>query len=171
LSDKECFVDAGAYYGDTISAFLQKTKEKYSHIYVFEPDNDVLSRLNDFCSPLKNVSLYNICIYSHKTNISMQNDEIFGNDVNLMQADSLDSILDNKPVTFIKMDIEGSEKEAIQGASNIIKTQRPKLAICIYHYMSDLWEIPLLLHEIVPEYKFYIRHHSYGFYETVLYAV
>lgn len=75
-------------------------------------------------------------------------------------------------VTMIKMDIEGSELEALKGAMETILRDKPKLAISIYHKMEDMWEIPLYIKELVPEYRFYIRHHnSGGFAESVLYAV
>ena len=75
-----------------------------------------------------------------------------------------------EPITFIKMDIEGSEMRALKGAKQIITTYKPKLAICIYHKLDDLWRIPQYIHSLVPEYKFYIRHHSILYSDTVLYA-
>lgn len=74
-------------------------------------------------------------------------------------------------VTMIKMDVEGSELESLKGARNTIMRDKPKLAICIYHKPEDMWEIPLYIKELVPEYRFYVRHHSSGIGETVLYAV
>lgn len=68
------------------------------------------------------------------------------------------------------MDIEGAELEALEGCRNIIAHDKPKLAICLYHKAEHLWEIPFYIHQLVPEYKFYIRHHSKDFCETVLYA-
>jgi hypothetical protein len=82
----------------------------------------------------------------------------------------LDNILKNEKVTFIKMDIEGAEPHALRGARNIIRTQKPKLAICTYHDFRHLWEIPLYIKELVPEYKIYLRHHTKLEYETVCYA-
>jgi hypothetical protein len=70
------------------------------------------------------------------------------------------------------MDIEGAELNALKGAERIIKEQKPKLAICIYHKPEDVWEIPNLLLDFVPDYKFYIRHCTYSsFLDTVLYAL
>ena len=89
----------------------------------------------------------------------------------LVNADSIDNQMKGKKVTFIKMDIEGAEIEALKGAENIIKTQKPKLAICIYHEYSHLYQIPLMIREMVPEYKIYIRQHSDTAAETVVYAV
>lgn len=74
-------------------------------------------------------------------------------------------------VTMIKMDIEGSELEALKGAKETIRRDRPKLAVCIYHKPEDMTEIPLYIKELVPEYRLYIRHHSNFMTETVLYAV
>ena len=68
------------------------------------------------------------------------------------------------------MDIEGSEQDALLGAAGIIRRDRPRLAICIYHKPEDLYEIPFLIKELVPEYRLYIRHHSDTYAETVLYA-
>ena len=68
------------------------------------------------------------------------------------------------------MDIEGSELDAINGAQRLIRTWRPRLAISIYHQPLDFMAIPARLLELVPEYRFWIRHYGMGYYETVLYA-
>ena len=69
------------------------------------------------------------------------------------------------------MDIEGAEMKAIKGAEASIKKYKPKLAICIYHKPLDIVEIPLLLKEIVPEYKIFIRHYGDGPFDTICYAI
>jgi len=74
-------------------------------------------------------------------------------------------------ITLIKMDIEGSELEALRGAKETIRRDKPKLAICIYHKPEDMTEIPLYIKELVPEYRLFVRHHSNSSGETVLYAV
>ena len=83
---------------------------------------------------------------------------------------SLDSCITDK-VTFIKMDIEGAELNALKGSREIIKKYKPRLAVSVYHKKEDLIEIPLYIKELVPEYKLYIRHYSNAAIETVLYAV
>lgn len=82
----------------------------------------------------------------------------------------LDDFLQEK-VTFIKMDIEGAEMDALKGAEQTIRKYKPKLAISIYHEENDFWEIPLLIKSFVPEYQFYVRHHSDNCSETILYAI
>ena len=68
------------------------------------------------------------------------------------------------------MDIEGSELEALRGAREVIRRDKPRLGICVYHRPEDILEIPMFIKELVPEYKLYIRHHSPHLNETVVYA-
>lgn len=82
----------------------------------------------------------------------------------------IDTLVNGNPVTFIKMDIEGSELKALQGAEQTIKMYKPTLAICVYHKKEDIIEIPNYILSIVPEYKLYLRHYSNHTEETVLYA-
>jgi hypothetical protein len=88
-----------------------------------------------------------------------------------IQVNSIDKIAQDRKVDFIKMDIEGAEKEAILGASQTIKKHCPILAISIYHKSCDFWELPLLIKEIQPAYKFYLRHHSRQAPDTVCYCL
>lgn len=82
----------------------------------------------------------------------------------------LDSIVKEDRVTYIKMDIEGSERRALEGAKKSIQRYRPKLAVSLYHKFEDIVELPAYILELVPEYKFYIRHYCSDVCETVLYA-
>ena len=74
-------------------------------------------------------------------------------------------------VTFIKMDIEGSEWDALHGARRIIQEQKPILAVCLYHKPEDLFRIPKYMKKLVPDYDIYIRHYTDMLWETVCYAV
>jgi hypothetical protein len=74
-------------------------------------------------------------------------------------------------VDFIKMDIEGSELNALKGAQNTIRKYKPILAICLYHRKKNLLTIPKYIHSLCPEYKFYLRAHSKFSQEIVLYAM
>ena len=59
--------------------------------------------------------------------------------------------------TYIKMDIEGSEPLALAGGAQLLKSEKPVLAICLYHRTEHLWQIPNLIHSIEPEYALYLR--------------
>lgn len=81
------------------------------------------------------------------------------------------SLTEEKRITpdFIKMDIEGAEPMAIKGARETITSCKPRLAISIYHNFSDLWEIPLMIYDICPEYSFFCKKH-HPIHECILYA-
>lgn len=87
-----------------------------------------------------------------------------------VQIYSLDDYFADKPVSFIKADIEGFEYQMLVGATQIIQRDKPLLAICIYHSASDMYAIPLLIKNILPDYALSIRHHYGDHLETVLYA-
>lgn len=72
---------------------------------------------------------------------------------------------------MIKMDIEGVEAEALSGAQETIKRDRPVLAICVYHKREDLITIPKIIRQLCSEYKFYLRAYSKHSTEIVLYAI
>ncbi|MEY8517272.1 FkbM family methyltransferase [Lachnospiraceae bacterium 29-84] len=182
MSTDECFVDCGAYIGDTTQKLLRRTPDFKGTIYQFEVDPIVYKKL------YRNMEKYksNIDIVSFPYGVSdkqigiqIKNGE--GNSRILQLQDKkeelksrvvrLDDILAGKQITFIKMDIEGSEWEALHGAEDIIKSQSPKLAICLYHRPEDLFRIPMYLKKLVPSYKIYVRHYSCLLWDTVCYAV
>ena len=82
----------------------------------------------------------------------------------------LDELLDGARVSFIKLNIEGSELEALRGARRSIRSWKPKLATSVYHRPSDLWEVPELVRSLNQDYRLYVRQHDGGVVETVLYA-
>ena len=82
----------------------------------------------------------------------------------------LDTYLAGAPVTHLKADVEGFEIPLIRGACQSIKAYRPKIAMSVYHRLTDCVEIPLLLRSMVPEYKMALRHHTPGQADTVLYC-
>lgn len=89
-----------------------------------------------------------------------------------VKVNTLDEILKNQKVDFIKMDIEGAEVEALKGAKKIIREQKPKLAISVYHKPEDIFLISLLIHNMCSEYKLYLRHYrQFSAQETICYAI
>jgi FkbM family methyltransferase len=86
---------------------------------------------------------------------------------------SIDDLIERQGLgraDFIKMDIEGSELEALRGAEATLRRCRPKLAISIYHRLQDFWEIPLWLNDLDLGYEFHVRHFTIHQGETVLFA-
>ena len=165
------FVDCGAYVGDSASKYFKLNSR--GMCISFEPDPKNLEKLNKELKN-KNALIYPLGVYG-KTDILKFNPlgsgGSFNEDGDLEVAvTSLDETIYNFKPDYIKMDIEGAEKEALLGAKNIIKDFSPKLAISIYHKAEDLWEIPLLIKDINPKYEFKIRCHNHLCLETILYA-
>lgn len=176
LTEQEVFVDCGAYIGDTAMEFIQRVNGKYRQIYMFEAEASKSGQIQVNLVPHQ-YKLYPYGVWSENkmlyfdangSSASKVSDKEKGIQV---EAVALDNVEFEETPTFIKMDIEGAEKEALLGARNMISEYHPKLAICVYHKWEDLFELPLLIKEIYPEYRLYIRHYSDHFAETVCYAI
>jgi len=177
LRENEVFVDCGAYIGDSALSFVQTLQDRgissYSKIISFEPDPRNFERLCELglkshvCIPKGTFSReaeLHLSLAGTASTIS----EHGGVTVEMIP---LDLALEHERVTFIKMDIEGAELESLRGARHCICRDRPTLAICIYHKRGDLWQIPQYIHELVPDYKLYIRAYQESATELVLYGI
>jgi FkbM family methyltransferase len=76
-----------------------------------------------------------------------------------------------KKVDYIKLDIEGAEMKALEGAKNTLASHRPQLAVCVYHKKEDLFEIPIFLAKVLKDYVYRIGHYTTSLWGTVLYAI
>lgn len=180
-NDYEFFVDAGSLNLGTSLEFIERAKNagtKTAKVVAFEPNREAFADCNRIAGMHneEDITIYNAGLWSRDTRLhfiegstgdSRVSDEETELSIDVMALD----LHVKEPVTFIKMDIEGAEMEALKGCANIIKKDKPKLAICIYHKQEDLIDIPLYVKELVPEYKLYVRHYSNCNSETVLYAV
>lgn len=172
----EVYVDLGAYNGDTIRELLEFTHGKYNSIYALEPDRKNFKKLNKFVDGMKNVHALNNAAWCIDTELPFaskagRQSAITANVTTMIEARSVDSILAGKPATLIKMDVEGFEREAIWGVSSTICRYSPKLMVSLYHRNEDIFELPLLIKMLNPDYKLYIRHQLYiPAWETNLYA-
>lgn len=172
----EVYVDLGAYNGDTIRELLEFTHGTYHSIYALEPDKKNFKKLAKFVDGMKHVYAYNAAAWCTDTSLPFsakagRQSAINASSDNFVAARSVDSILEKKYATIIKMDVEGFEREAIWGAAQTISHYSPKLMVALYHRNEDIFEIPLLIKSLNPNYKLYIRHQLYiPAWETNLYA-
>lgn len=178
FADNEVFIDGGAYNGDTIIEFINRTSNEYSAIYSFEPDEKNYYTLVERCKDFKNIKFINKGLWNCESTLkftgskkSISSIEEGGNIS--IQVTTVDEVLLNDGIcpTFIKFDIEGSEYKALLGTKQVIQKCKPKLAICIYHKPEDLYKLPKLIKELNPSYKLYLRHYSNDNSETVCYAI
>ncbi len=168
------FVDCGGYIGDTAEKFIKYYSEKYKAIYVYEPDprnascaEENLKKYHDICIRQCGVGKENKTAYFNSMGTSSSSIQEKGIKVEVISLDN--DIHEN--ITFIKMDIEGEESNAITGAKNHIEQEKPICAVCVYHKIQDIWKLPLQMMGINSDYKLYFRHYTKNSMEIVAYFV
>jgi len=175
LSSHEIVVDGGGYTGDTFLKFIT-TAKTFEQYYLCEPD------LKNMRIAQKNLFEYSGIIYvpaglwSKKDKLTFSATGTAGSRLGdygniCVDVVSIDEILNSEPATFIKLYIEGAEMEALKGAVKTIQKYKPVLAICVYHKVGDFIDIPNLIKQLNPDYRFYLRHYSSGRTDTVCYAL
>lgn len=187
---REIFVDGGANEGESAIAFIKQiesAKGGYAHIYSFEPDSVHYALTVSNLSNYPNVTVVPKGMWTEETELTFLEEGMAGmassfvlNSINgvvvsNVPVTSLDIFFagapDSELPTFIKMDIEGAEKEALTGASDIIRRVKPKLAICAYHKTEDIYVLPQTILRIRDDYRFALRQHAPELHEIILYAV
>jgi FkbM family methyltransferase len=188
----DIFVDAGAFVGDTVERFIWENLGTFRHIYAFEPGLKQYNALQQRLLRLKSEWAFDTdSVTAVKAGLSSNNDLMsfsylddsplrHGLSVNSpndaqsstdsIEVYSLDSFLNGKPVTFIKADVEGMEMALLKGARDTIRRCKPKMALCVYHYPSDLVEVAEYVRSLVPDYKFSLRVHAPILGDYVLYC-
>lgn len=166
LNRQEIFMDLGAYDGDTIREFIDFTNGEYEEIIAVEADEKNFKKLTANTAELKNISTYNLAAWDkadilHFEKKKGRNSKLSSHGTVEVKADSVDNILNGKKITVLKMDIEGSEEKALDGAFGTITEHKPKLYVCAYHRNSDMFALPLKIHEMCKDYKIYFCHNPY----------
>jgi FkbM family methyltransferase len=180
LRSDEQLIDCGAFDGDTVRAFLKRQDEAFASVDSFEPDPANFKKLEGYVSnlrpPLRAKVRVHPCAVGSRTEIVRFNAQ--ANEASFVGAGELevrcvdlDHYLAGRAPTYIKMDIEGFEPEALQGASGIIRQHAPVLAICVYHKQDHVWRLPLLMRSLSEEYRLYLRPHLLEVWDLVCYAV
>lgn len=176
----EGFVDVGAYIGDTVEQFFKFFPNWEGNYYCIEADKKNYKRLNEWVEAIdKKIIRFNCAVWDHEGELRFDSTSFAGSvgskvssEGELVKCHSIDYLLKNERIDFLKMDIEGAEKKALLGAKEVINKNNPILAICIYHKQEDYFKIPLVIQQISnKKYDFYIRQYRYGISETVLYAM
>ena len=189
----EIFVDAGAYVGDSLERFIWSVNGVFSAIHAFEPGKpqfDALQRRverleKEWATNPDTIFLINkgLSCESFKTELDHEAPLIqtrlknkkgiakkLKQRVNSVEVVSLDEYFGEDHFTFLKVDVEGSEAELINGATKIINYHRPRIALSVYHYPTDIFTLPILCAEKNADYVFTLQHHSSQLMDTVLYC-
>ena len=183
----EIFIDCGAYVGDTLEQYIWNKSGVFKKIIAFEPDQVNYRALKHRIDRLKNewsiseskLQIFPYAVSNENTTYSIERIDGSGLDTRIKKSDpgksdeclsvTLNEYIESSQ-TIIKADIEGFEYQMLLGAAEGIKKYYPKLAICIYHNAIDMFSIPLFIKNNFPDYKLSVRHHTYFYDETVLYA-
>jgi FkbM family methyltransferase len=180
-SPEEVFVDCGAYDGDTLKAFLPRWQSAFRRFIGIEADTRNLEKLQATISSLPThlaarCRTLRFAVGKFTGTVRFAETGTWGSSIVEtstieVPASRLDDLQLEEPPTYIKMDVEGAEPDVLEGARSLISRHRPILAVCLYHRPEDLWDIPLQIHAICPEYRFFLRRYSDENWEQVCYAI
>jgi FkbM family methyltransferase len=182
LSPTEVFVDCGAYRGDTLLSFLKQAHGSFQRLLAFEPDPMNYENLSElvasFVPDISNrIQTRELAVGRRLETLHFHAQGVASSALSeqgeiAVRSEHLDLLLSEEKPSFIKMDIEGAEIDALEGALETIRTQQPILAVSAYHRQEHIWEIPLLIHSIALSYRFYLRrYHERVLDDLVLYAI
>jgi FkbM family methyltransferase len=180
FSNEDTYIDCGAYTGDTILELFAHMNRKYGRYFkktiAFEPDKKNFEKLLKLCLDIPNFECHNTGVWSFSGELKFSengylNSSFSENGKITVPVAAIDNLVFDDIPSFVKMDIEGSELEALKGAKKTISKHKPKLAICVYHKREDLIEIPKYILSLRSDYRLYLRAHHYDSEEVVLYAI
>jgi FkbM family methyltransferase len=180
-NNDEVFVDCGAFDGDTIRSFLEWSGGEFARIWAFEPDPGNFRTLSAFVEGLPpairtRIELIAAGVGRKSESLRFKSDGTSSSAVAEdgaieIETRAVDGIDFGSPPTFVKMDIEAFEPEALEGAAATIARHAPVLAVCVYHRQDHLWRIPLQISRLNSSYKFFLRKYMTECWETVCLAV
>jgi FkbM family methyltransferase len=166
----ESFVDGGAFDGDTV----RRAPWPFARILAVEPDPSSAARLRSVGG--RNLEVHEALLGSAPGSARFSGTgtmESRRSDSGVLEVPvtTIDQLASGERPTFIKLDVEGDELEALQGARETLERTQPVVAACLYHRPEDLWTIPLFLQQILPAHRMYLRAHAWDGFELVAYAV
>ena len=169
----ESFMDIGSYDGFSSMQFIKYCPD-YSQIWCFEPANDLMTNVKQRLSKYDRITYMPYAASDKDETLYFELDGeqsmVTESGSVEVQARKLDDIIDSK-VTYIKMDIEGSESKAIDGLRETIKKHHPRLAVSVYHRTGDIVDIFDQVMAIRNDYTIYLRHYKESFYDTVMFFI
>ncbi|MCM1298292.1 MAG: FkbM family methyltransferase [Firmicutes bacterium] len=183
IGSEEVYVDLGAYNGDTVEKFLELAKGSFREIFAMEPDPRNFKKLLNRHAGLSAEKFHPVNAAAWSEDAELQFKKSGGRNSSVcnpygrgataaVKGKAVDSLTAGTIPTIIKFDVEGCEKEAVEGAKNTIQNHKPRLILSLYHRTEDLLELPLRIKELNCEYKLYLRHHPYiPAWDTNLYCI
>ena len=180
VTPDEVFVDCGAYDGDTAKRFLERNGNRFASFIAFEPDPVNFRHLEEAVAaapaPIRTkVSCEPYAVGARTEKVRFEATGTASSSVGQgsleLDCVTLDEALGGRRPTWIKMDIESAEIDALKGAEKTIRTNLPVLAICVYHLQDHVWKIPLQIHRLSSDYRLFLRPHVIESWDLVCYAI
>ena len=181
ISPSESIVDCGAFDGDTVKQVIDRMGDQFAAVHAIEADPLSLEKLDKYLGGLtlalrEKIHVHACAVCRERMTLRF---EVTGSvDSKICEEGGvevkgipIDELFADTVITMIKMDIEGAEYDALVGGRNTILRDQPILAICVYHTQNDIWRIPLLMHEMLPNHRCYLRGYEGDGFQTVFYAV
>jgi FkbM family methyltransferase len=177
--EDEVFVDCGSFEGDTIPSFTSHWKSRFRHIFALEPDlqnRKILEAKNERLGLASRATVMPYAVGERNEMVAFAStgtvtSKITRNGPTSVECRRLDAIDWSLTPTYLKMDIEGAEPQAIIGATELLQRHHPILAVCTYHRSEHLWQIPNLIRSIAPEYNLFLRRYAEECWEGLCYAI
>lgn len=166
FGENEVYMDLGAYNGDTVQEFLKLIDGKYEHIIAVEPDRRNCKKLCAMAEELGAITVHECGVWSELGELGFSDSggrqsTFLAVQKKTVPVNSIDNLAEGKAVSYIKIDVEGAEVQAIEGGRGVIQKHAPKMFVAAYHYDVDVFRLPLFLWKLVPEYKIFFRKHPY----------
>lgn len=175
---EEYYVDVGAAHGDTVDKFISVVNGQFLRIDAFEPTPGQFRQLATRTLDDKRIHAHPFAVganrnmidfYDNPSNPFGGNALTFNNnskDIIQVQCIKLDDMIEK--CTLLKMDVEGFECQVLRGATQLIKRNKPNMAVTCYHYPQDMFEILELVSSIHTYRHVALRHYSSSLYDSIL---
>lgn len=169
------YADLGAYNGDTVRELLSFAPH-LKEAYCMEPDPRNFKKLSAYAETEVRCRVIPLNFAAHNTRATLTFEDSGNRNATLskgnpsckrrrsVEADSLSHLLDSfgqPKIDYIKFDVEGAERTAIEGCLPVISRDRPALLVSLYHRREDLFALPLYLSSVLTDYNFYLRRFRY----------
>ncbi len=166
LHDHESYLDLGAYRGDTIDEFLHYAGGSYEQITALEPDPKNYRKLWEHTAPMPRLQRFCMGIWCENTDLFFDDAQGRGSSLRKegqrkVPVTTIDTLYQKRRLTYLKIDVEGAEEQALLGGRHVIEREKPKLNLALYHRSEDIFKLPLLIQSINPSYRLYLRQHPH----------
>ena len=164
---KGSYLDCGSYRGDSLEGYLQYCGAEIENVTCCEPDIDNFKHLRAYADTLdipdihlENKGVWHTAGVLHFAATGDKSSSIASKGTQSIAVDTVDHLVGDGSLDFLKIEVNGAEFEALLGACQVIRRETPVVAVSVYHNREDILRIPLLLKALSPQYHLYLRYYG-----------